>query len=379
MLFDDWKDDPEEDEEDAFPSSAPHAAEPPAGLLPPRQSAECLGHGSAENGLAALAAADRLPHALIFAGPQGIGKATLAFRLARFLLKGERGGETLAVPPSDPVFTRVAAGGHPDLLYIERQFDDKKGRLRESVDVDEVRKVTPFLRLTASRQDGWRIVIVDDADTMNRNAQNAILKILEEPPPRALLVLIAHCPGSLIPTIRSRARTIALHPPEQSVFDTLLKRHDPSLTPSGLSLLHGITGGSIGRAVRLCGEEGGGGTDSVVRVLDLLKNWTAFDWVSIHRLADNLGKPGQEQGLSAFRDVLLWAVETMTRTLARGTPLPPVLDDASLRRLRDRLSLAGWNEICGALHAHFDTVQNASLDKRHAVTGAFTLIEDAAR
>ena len=117
----------------------------------------------------------------------------------------------LAVSPESGVFRRVAAGGHADLLTVERAFDPRRKRLRNEIVVDDVREIGTFLHLTAA-EGGWRVVIVDGADAMNRNAGNALLKILEEPPQRALLLIVAHSPGRLLPTIRSRCRQMKLSP-----------------------------------------------------------------------------------------------------------------------------------------------------------------------
>lgn len=219
-----------------------------AGLAPPRQNRDWHGAPETEQKLRDLFMSGKPPHALIFAGPEGVGKSTMAYRLARFLLSGkaerppeeEDGGglfgeelsplpvpENLYIAPDDPVFKRVASGGHPDFFVVEKQYDEKKNRVKDSVAVDDVRKVAPFLHMKASYEAGWRVVIIDDADTMTRSAQNAILKILEEPPAKALLILIAHRPGALLPTIHSRSRVMAFPPLTRAQFGTMA----PSMMP----------------------------------------------------------------------------------------------------------------------------------------------------
>jgi len=170
---------------------------------PPRANPDLLGHQAAETELRRLFDSGRMPHALLLSGPRGIGKATLAFRLARFALAqgageeagpslfGEDGGAGLAIPSDSGVFRRIASGGHADLLTVERAYDPRRRRMRGEIVVGDTREISTFLRLTPA-EGGWRVVIVDGADEMNRNAANALLKILEEPPQRALLLLIAH-------------------------------------------------------------------------------------------------------------------------------------------------------------------------------------------
>src|SRR6516225_12371524 len=232
-----------------------------AGVPAPRANPELVGHESAERELRRLVEAGRLPHAILLSGPRGIGKATLAFRFARFLLANgddrtnavaESG---LAINPESGVFRRVAAGGHADLLPIERAYDPRRRRLRGEIVVEDAREITSFFRLTAA-EEGWRIVIVDGAEEMNRSAANALLKVLEEPPRQALLLLVSHSPGRMLPTIRSRCRRFPLIPLPRALLTQLLRRHRPELTQAEVEPLAALSDGSIGRALELA-EAGG--------------------------------------------------------------------------------------------------------------------------
>ncbi len=192
---------------------------------PPRANPDLVGHEAAERELERLYRAGRLPHAILLTGPRGIGKATLAFRFARFLLAERESRRRtrpsrsfsaasarkpgFAIDPESGVFRRIAAGGHADLLTVERAWDPRRRRLRGEIVVEDTREIAAFFRLTAA-EEGWRVVIVDGAEEMNRNAANALLKILEEPPDRALLLLVSHNPGRLLPTIRSRCRRLGM-------------------------------------------------------------------------------------------------------------------------------------------------------------------------
>src|SRR6516164_3743265 len=202
-------------------------------MLAPRENPDLLGHENAERELRQLAEGGRLPHALLLTGPRGIGKATLAFRLARFLLAqpGDRADSGLAVDPASNAFRRVASGGHADLLTVERAYDPRRRRRRSDIIVEDVREIAGFMRLTAA-EEGWRIVIVDGAEEMNRNAANALLKSLEEPPHRALLLLISHSPGQLLPTIRSRCRRCPLAALPQPLVVEPLERYRTGLESS---------------------------------------------------------------------------------------------------------------------------------------------------
>src|SRR5439155_6979120 len=202
--------------------------EPASTVAAPRANPDLVGHEGAERELRRLDEIGRLPHAILLSGPRGIGKATLAFRLARFLLGAPSSGEGLAVDPESGVFRRVAAGGHADLLTVERAYDPRRRRLRSEIIVEDTRAIAGFFRLTAA-EEGWRIVIVDGAEEMNRNAANALLKILEEPPRRGLLLLVSHSPGRLLPTVRSRCRHFPLAALARPLVLQLLGRYRPKL------------------------------------------------------------------------------------------------------------------------------------------------------
>src|SRR5436309_552463 len=233
----------------------------------PRANPDLLGHETAEAELRRLFDSGRMPHALLLSGPRGIGKATLAFRLARFVLAngggdgppgglfGEPGASDLAITPDSGTFRRVASGGHADLLTVERAYDPRRRRLRGEIIVENTREIGTFLRLTPA-EGGWRVVIVDGADEMNRNAANALLKILEEPPRRALLLLVAHGPGRLLPTIRSRCRRFPLTPLPPAIVRELLLRYRPDLPAPQAEALTALSSGSIGRALDLAAAGG---------------------------------------------------------------------------------------------------------------------------
>lgn len=216
---------------------------------------------------------DTLHHAWILSGQQGIGKATLAYKIARFLLWADANQKSqytsLNIPENSNIFQQVASGSHPDLMIIERDYIEtdrkkiitaiRKGEalnadelagLKKSafIRVDDVRKVNEFLSKT-SFNDGWRIVIIDSADDMNRNAANALLKILEEPPAKTILLLISHNPGLLLPTIRSRCAKLPLRILTNSDVASLLRRYRPELNEKKIEALCSICEGSIGKAL----------------------------------------------------------------------------------------------------------------------------------
>jgi DNA polymerase-3 subunit delta' len=190
------------------------AVEPPL----PRATTILFGHEEAERTLLDAYRGGRLPHAWLIGGPPGIGKATLAYRMARFVLAhpdpdvpAVHSAQSLALPDDHPVARRIAAQGHPELLVLERQINEKTGKLYQDIRVDDVRRTVSFFGSTAG-EGGWRIAIVDCVDELNTAGANALLKVLEEPPRRALLLLVSHAQGRVLPTIRSRCRVLTLRP-----------------------------------------------------------------------------------------------------------------------------------------------------------------------
>ena len=204
----------------------------PATPPEPRANPALVGHDEAARTMAEAARSRRLHHAWLLAGPPGLGKATLAYRFARWMLAGQLGdapGEApLHVPEGDPVFRRVAAGAHADLFTLAPSTGDK-GK-KEVLRADDARAAVRFMAHTAA-EGGWRVVLVEDLERAEREVvPNILLKTLEEPPPRTVLLLVSAQPDRLLPTIRSRCRRLDLHPLAAAEMERLLASWPVSYT-----------------------------------------------------------------------------------------------------------------------------------------------------
>jgi DNA polymerase-3 subunit delta' len=270
-----------------FERMAPDQHDTLDGIPEPAENPHLFGHEEATSMLAMAYRAGKLPHALLFAAPLGVGKATLAFHLAYHLLKNPKHEDAptgLESPdPQSALFRQIAIGAHPSVLHLTRPANEKTKGFKTVVTVDEIRRVNRFLSMT-SHDGGYRVVIVDPADDMNVNAANALLKNLEEPPSRTIFVLIAHSPGSLLPTIRSRCQTVRLHPLEQRDLMAALSGFDikPAADRDSQRALADRSGGSVRMAILLTqygGLEIAEATDKVVHA-------SSLDVAGAHRVAE---------------------------------------------------------------------------------------------
>lgn len=379
-MFDDMFEEEFEDD-DVY---APSAVEC---LKPPRETTDMFGNEATEQTLLDLYNKGTLPHALVFAGPLGVGKCTMAFRLARFLLKDGAGADdnamdslfgdaptkptSFSVDENDPVFRKVASGGHPDLRFVERAVDPKTGVKKGVLDVDTVREIAPFLRKTTA-EGGWRVVIVDEADSMNRNSQNAILKILEEPPEKCLIILICNRLGSMLSTIRSRCRVFHFAPLAGDTLLSLLKRAAPSTPEAELKLLAALSDGSMGRAQTMMEE---GGINMLRTLISFFEDWPKWSWSKIHPMADNLSRGDSEKSYLGFASVFEWITTSFLKSKAIGEhALPEILASQGLNPLKNHYSLEQWIEICEKLNNHFTAIDQSNLDRRQGVIGAFAIL-----
>ena len=299
-----------------------------AGFAHPRETETLLGQGAALELASAALRGGRPPHAWLITGPPGIGKATLAYRMARYLLRygaTDEGPADLSVPRDDAVARQIEARAHPGLLVLKRGLNPRTGKPQTELPVDEVRRLSGFFGMTAGAG-GWRVAIVDPADDMNENAANALLKQLEEPPEKAMLLLLSHRPGRLLPTIRSRCRRLDLRPLPDDVLERALSALLPDMDSEERHALARLAGGSIGAALTLAD---GDGAMLATQAAGLIERAREPDLVALYALGEKIGR--MRDGLSLFGDFLSAALRERIRAKARAGGDAKAWADAAVR------------------------------------------------
>jgi DNA polymerase-3 subunit delta' len=328
----------------------------------PRANPILLGHDAAQATLLDAMRSGRMHHAWLITGPDGVGKATLAYRFARRLLAGMPEADSLALDPRHPVFRRVAAAAHADLHTVELTINERTGRRRTQIAVDDVRKISDFMHLTPA-EGGWRVAIVDGAEEMNQSSANALLKILEEPPRRAILLLVCAAPGRLPATIRSRCRRLRLDPLEPPMMDQLLAPYLPELAANERGRLVTVAEGSPGRALLLAEAEGLAIANLVNEVLAALPD---LKLQRAYALADSLMRG--DTAFSNFMDLLRAGIATAVRDVVRGRA------DEEQSRLVALRPLDAWGDVWHALTRLQDETERFNLDKRQAIVSGLAML-----
>jgi DNA polymerase-3 subunit delta' len=350
-----------------------------------------IGHAEAEQGFLKAHESGRMPHAWLISGPKVVGKATLAYRMARFLLAqpaeedtGMFGGlapaapTTLQMSPEARVFRQVAQKAHPDFRLMERAVNQKTGKLRSEIVIDDVREVIDFLHLKPSASK-WRVVIVDSADDLNRNSANALLKILEEPSANTVLLLLSHAPQALLPTIRSRCRKLVLQPLPGEVVSAEIGQRFPKSSAADRQVAAQTAAGSLGQAIRMVEDDG---TGLLRDIGALLAGWPKLDAGLLHKLGDRLAGRDQGPQFDLAIELLGWWFARMARASATGEmPNPEIFqgESALIGRMRAAASLDRWLELWEKVSRLFDRVNSVNLDRKQAWLAGFLAIEGLGR
>jgi DNA polymerase-3 subunit delta' len=331
----------------------------------PRETSDLYGHVDAERALLDAYRGGRMAHAWLISGPAGIGKATLAYRMARFVLAHPdpgaapvRAAISLGVAREHPVARRIAAQAHGDLLVLERTVNERTGNLRQDIQVDDVRRTVSFFGSTAG-EGGWRVAVVDAVDELNPAGANALLKVLEEPPRRALLLLVSHSSARVLPTIRSRCRLLALRPlAQEDVVGAATTAMGTAASDADVAAAAAIAEGSVGRALAFLDADALGLRE---RINALLARLPVVDPRALHVLGDRFYGTDAAT-LAAFVDT----VNAWLSARLKGTAAEP-----------DRMARLAevWDKVNQAAR----DVNDYNLDRKPYVFNVFAWLAEASR
>ena len=268
---------------------------------------QILGHAAFTEALSQSMASGRVAHGWLLTGPQGIGKSIMACMAAAWLLGENRQvGHTFTLDRDDPGANLVIRGAHPDLMLVRPQVDDNRSG---QIKIDQIRKLAGFMANKPGRG-GWRVAIIDSMDLVNRNGANALLKLLEEPPERAMLILIASRPGRLPPTIRSRCRLVRLDPLRIDDCRAILASQLAEEEDSRVAALACLSEGAPGRGLALAESQ----SDDLYRAVCSLIGQQKLDEAALATLCEKWGRGGAA-GQKA-RDGAIWLVGRLLRLAA---------------------------------------------------------------
>ena len=290
----------------------------------PRLARTLIGHGAAEAELLDGYLSERLAHAWLIGGPEGIGKATLAWRLARFILanpdpaaRAVRDARNLDVDPGHPAARQVAALGHPDLALLRRNWDAKNKKYFTQIAAGDVRAAVEVFH-KHSGMGGWRICLVDCAEDLNLQGANALLKMIEEPPARSLFLIVAHRPGQALATLRSRCRKLSLamlSPDEISQAVRALGEPWSAIAPAELTAAARQANGSVREALKRLDPE----TIAVRALIDAtIAQLPQADFRAVHKLADAVAGRGEGDAFEALMNAIYDWLSARLRVEASG-------------------------------------------------------------
>lgn len=363
-------------------------------ITPPNKTLNLIGHEAFETEFFSLWNQGNLPHAFLFTGQLGIGKATLAYRVARYVFNQNRRldgnipvlDETM-IPLSSininsdsktAASRKVINKSHPNLFIIERTTSEQTKKMRQNITLDDVKGLDSFLRMTPN-EDGWRIIIIDTVDDMNINTANNILKLLEEPPKNVLFLLISNSPGRLLPTIRSRCRTVNLKPLNIENMKQILNGYTANYSEQEIAAACELSDGSVSKVIQILTEVELG---SIRKIVDLLKQGSGVDRNILEDLSNSWLKRGKQSEIDQFYttlDFILSWVSKHLRYIARNgrsfdEEMPK--DIKCVQSLIDRIGMDALCERIVSAKNILDRSRNLNLEKKQIIYSVITTLAD---
>ncbi|UTW53938.1 DNA polymerase III subunit delta' [Kordiimonas sp. SCSIO 12610] len=350
----------------------------------PKMNDLLFGHERAERDFLDSFNSGRLHHGWLITGPKGIGKATLAWKCAKFLLSDDDNdtsdglfGDDLAaqatsldIDPEKAVIQRIKSGGHGGIVVAERSVNTKTGKLRNDIVIDDIRSIISFFSRTSS-EGGWRIAIIDAADEMNSNAANALLKVLEEPPEKSILFLIAHSPGKLLPTIRSRCRTLELNPLSNDSVRAMLAHRYPELDMATMNTLTAMCSGAPGRAIEM---ERLGGATIYQKTFQAISMAPKLNIPDIHKLATEFAAAKADAEYRLFTQIFTAFLERITKAAVLESSEVEILENENqqISRISAMARVDKWLELWEKVGHLLQRADAVNLDRKQVIVSLFS-------
>lgn len=352
------------------------------GFPHPRETLQVYGHDKAQHELAETLHRGQVHHGWLLCGPQGIGKATLAYRFAKCLLASadERqiSSGRLDVPAASVANRQVVSMSHPGLLVLRRPYDASGKRFMASIPVDEVRRLRSFLSHRAAR-DSWRVVIVDSADDLNINAANALLKSLEEPPDKMVFLLISSEPGRLLNTVRSRCRRLELGALDEAELKAASQQafEASEADAPGNDMWNRLVPLAQGSVRRLVAIHFAGGLELHQKIVEFFSNLPEVNWGQVHTLADGLAPAAAAEKYRLYNELLF---DTLAQVIKAGVGEEggPSASSVASNVVR-RECLASWAALWETLVREEAETRALNLDRKAFIIGTIQRIEAVAR
>lgn len=362
------------------------------GARSPRFCRELIGQEAAVTHFLSNLAQGKLHHACLLTGPKGVGKASFAHMAARFMLhhadpvSAAKNADNLIITADDTLGKQIEQGSHPDLMIVSRPWDVAKERFKQSISIDEVRKIRSFFNLSAG-MGGWRVCIIDAADDMTLNAANALLKTLEEPPANSLFLIVSHQSGGLLDTIRSRCMKIAFQPLSAINIQHLMHLGfkgglkdgskdgaDNADAEQSVAAIAHLSRGSIGRALHI---QDTNGLEVYSDMVKLLRQYPQIQTVALHEVAERMSKRNAEHLFVDMGEFLLQWLHQLARSSARGET-PRVIfegEEAAFQAMVADRPLEAWVDVWEKVTELFDNAKRLNLDRKQTVLESFKLIQ----
>ena len=337
------------------------------GIPDPSLNPHFIGHQTAVEHLLGQFASGKMHHAWLITGPKGIGKATMALRFAAHVFRNpsaaaeNRNYDNILV--QDEISSRIAQGGHPNLLHLSRPWDFDKKKFKTKLTVEEIRRTVGFFG-TSAGESGWRVCLVDAIDDMNTNASNALLKILEEPPSNTIFLVLAHSGAGVLPTVRSRCQTLSMKPlPPNFLIDALKALGAIDNIPADQhDLLCDLAEGSVRRGLVLAQNNGMELHQEFTQTLNI---GGALNWTKVHKLAESVCRKGNEDRYNLLFDIIIRDIE------GKATGKSGASSDLS--------SLVQWTDVWEKVRKSRQLVNSYNLDKKQAILNMFEEMRQAAQ